>query len=286
MPYIGNTPADKFLTLAKQNFSTSATTSYTLDSAVSSTQNIALFINNVRQSPVDAYSVSGTALTLTSATAGTDEMYCVYLGKTVGTVSPSSDSVTTAMLQANVVTGAKLNTDVISAQTALGATPADTDELLVSDAGVLKKVDYSYLKGGANTPNFHAKTSSQSISASTNTTVIFSAEDFDTANLYNTSDGKFTVTSDYTGKYFFYAAVKYASSSISRNDITIRKNGTAVLRTEFGNSTSYPTVLVSGMVNLSSASDYVTVVVNQNDGTKSLSGESEGNFFGGYKIIE
>jgi hypothetical protein len=146
--YIGNTPADKFLTLAKQSFSTSATTSYTLDSAVSSTQDIALFINNVRQSPVDAYSVSGTALTLTSATAGTDEMYCVYLGKTVGTVSPASDSVTTAMLQANAVTGAKLNTDVISAQTALGATPADTDELLVSDAGVLKRVDYSHIKGG------------------------------------------------------------------------------------------------------------------------------------------
>jgi hypothetical protein len=93
MPYIGNTPADKFLTLAKQSFSTSATTSYTLDSAVSSTQDIALFINNVRQSPVDAYSVSGTALTLTSATAGTDEMYCVYLGKTVGTVNPPNDSV-------------------------------------------------------------------------------------------------------------------------------------------------------------------------------------------------
>ena len=93
MPYIGNTPADKFLTLAKQSFSTSATTSYTLDSAVSSTQDIALFINNVRQSPVDAYSVSGTSLTLTSATAGTDEMYCVYLGKTVGTVNPPNDSV-------------------------------------------------------------------------------------------------------------------------------------------------------------------------------------------------
>ena len=93
MPYIGNIPADKFLTLAKQSFSTSATTSYTLDSAVSSTQDIALFINNVRQSPVDAYSVSGTSLTLTSATAGTDEMYCVYLGKTVGTVNPPNDSV-------------------------------------------------------------------------------------------------------------------------------------------------------------------------------------------------
>jgi hypothetical protein len=109
MPYIGNTPADKFLTLAKQNFSTSATTSYTLDSSVSSTQDIALFINNVRQSPVDAYTVSGTALTLTSATAGTDEMYCVYLGKTVGTVSPSVNSITNAMMTDDSVGLAELS---------------------------------------------------------------------------------------------------------------------------------------------------------------------------------
>jgi hypothetical protein len=61
---------------------------------------------------------------------------------------PSDDTVKTASLQANAVTGAKLNTDVISAQTALGAEPADTDEFLVSDAGVLKRVDYSYIKGG------------------------------------------------------------------------------------------------------------------------------------------
>ena len=109
MAYIGNTPADKFLTLAKQNFSTSATTSYTLDSAVSSTQDIGLFINNVRQSPVDAYTVSGTALTLTSATAGTDEMYCVYLGKTVGTTTdPNAISLATSTNnQVVTVTGTK-----------------------------------------------------------------------------------------------------------------------------------------------------------------------------------
>ena len=109
MGYVGNTPASKFLTLAKQNFSTSATTSYTLDSAVSSTQDIALFINNVRQSPVDAYTVSGTALTLTSATAGTDEMYCVYLGKTVGTVSPATNSITNAMMTDDSVGLAELS---------------------------------------------------------------------------------------------------------------------------------------------------------------------------------
>jgi hypothetical protein len=130
MPYIGNTPADKFLTLAKQSFSTSATTSYTLDSAVSSTQDIALFINNVRQSPVDAYTVSGTALTLTSATAGTDEMYCVYLGKTVGTVSPASDSVTTAMIQSNAVNNAKMADDAIGlAELSATGTPSSSNFL-------------------------------------------------------------------------------------------------------------------------------------------------------------
>ena len=153
MPYIGNTPADKFLTLAKQSFSTSATTSYTLDSAVSSTQDIALFINNVRQSPVDAYSVSGTSLTLTSATAGTDEMYCVYLGKTVGTVSPASDSVTTAMIQSNAVNNAKMADDAIGlAELSATGTPSSSNFLRGDNAWASA--------GGDNTPAFFAYASS------------------------------------------------------------------------------------------------------------------------------
>lgn len=138
--------------------------------------------------------------------------------------------------------------------------------------------------GEANTPNFFAKTSSQSISASTTTVVIYSSEDYDTSSLYDTSTGRFTVDANTTGKYFFFASVKYASSSISRNNLALHKNGTETLRTEFGNSSSYPTVLVSGVINLSSAGDYVDARVHQNDGTKSLSGESEGNFFGGFRV--
>ena len=155
MAYIGNTPADKFLTLAKQNFTTSATTSYTLDSAVSSTQDIALFINNVRQSPVDAYTVSGTALTLTSATAGTDEMYCVYLGKTVGTVSPASDSVTTAMIQSNAVNNAKMADDAIglaelsATGTASSSTFLRGDNSWASASGDWVKLHGSTLSGTA-----------------------------------------------------------------------------------------------------------------------------------------
>ena len=57
-------------------------------------------------------------------------------------------SIDTAHIDALQVTGAKLNTDVISAQTELAAEPADTDEFMVSDGGVLKRIDYSLIKGG------------------------------------------------------------------------------------------------------------------------------------------
>ena len=45
---------------------------------------------------------------------------------------------------------------IITGQTALAATPDDTDELLISDAGTLKRIDYSYLKA-SNTPAFEAQ---------------------------------------------------------------------------------------------------------------------------------
>ena len=57
-------------------------------------------------------------------------------------------SIDTAHIGATQVTGAKLNTDVISAQTELAVAPADTDEFMVSDGGVLKRIDYSLIKGG------------------------------------------------------------------------------------------------------------------------------------------
>ena len=288
MTYIGQQPATTFDAGIQDRFTGLSTNTVTLTHEIAAEEDILVVWNNIVQDK-NTYSVGGTGnktLTLGGTLVSADVVTVYYLNKVMQSVNPTAGSVNTTQLADLGVTGAKLNTDVISAQTALGATPADTDELLISDAGVLKRVDYSYLKGGANTPNFHAKNTSQSISASTNTVVVYSSEDFDTSSLYSTSTGRFTVDANTTGKYFFYACVKYAASSISRNDITINKNGSEVLRTEFGNSTTYPTVLVSGMVNLSSSGDYVTVVVNQNDGTKSLSGEPEGNFFGGYKIIE
>ena len=131
--YLGNQPALSYTSFAKQDFTTSATTSYTLDHPVTNENEIALFINFVRQEPTTAYSASNTTLTLTSATSATDDMYCVFLGKAVQTVNPPSGSVGLSQLSA---TGTKDSTtflrgdntfntpSVASLSTASGSAPS------------------------------------------------------------------------------------------------------------------------------------------------------------------
>ena len=113
MAYIGNIPAEKYSAFQKQDFTTSATTSYTLDNPVANANELALFINFVRQEP-GSYSASGTSLTLTEATSASDDMYCVYLGKAVQTVNPPNSSVGTSQLADNGVTTAKIVDDAVT----------------------------------------------------------------------------------------------------------------------------------------------------------------------------
>lgn len=112
MAYIGVQPADAYTSFAVQHFTTSATTSYTLDNAVANENEIALFINNVRQEPGSsyAYTASGTTLTLSAATSASDTMYCVFIGKAVQTVTPASNSVTGAMIVDGTITSSEIST--------------------------------------------------------------------------------------------------------------------------------------------------------------------------------
>jgi len=150
MAYLGNAPARSFISFERQVFTiVNSQTAYTLSHSVTNENDIRLVVNNIVQEPGSgkAYTASGTTLTLSAAlTNGTDEMYCVFLGRAVGTVNAPAGSVAASQLAADSVTAAKLNDDIISGQTALASEPADTDEFLVSDAGTLKRIDYSLIK--------------------------------------------------------------------------------------------------------------------------------------------
>jgi hypothetical protein len=89
-----------------------------------------------------------------------------YIGQ-----QPAPKVVTSSDLADDVVTTAKIGDTAISGFSALGATPADTDEFLISDAGTLKRMDYSYIKGGGKVLQVLSMTDNteQTISSSTNT---------------------------------------------------------------------------------------------------------------------
>ena len=154
MPYIGKTPTVGNFQVCDAISVVNGQAAYTLqvggaNVAPESANHMLVSLNGILQKPGSSFTISGSTMTFASNLATGDVIdFVQILGNVLDLGQPSDDTVKTASLQANAVTGAKLNTDVISAQTALGAEPADTDEFLVSDAGVLKRVDYSYIKGG------------------------------------------------------------------------------------------------------------------------------------------
>jgi uncharacterized glyoxalase superfamily protein PhnB len=81
MPYLGNVPAEAYSQVSYQDLTGGSGTSFTLDYPVGSAGEIEVFVNNVRQEPTVAYTVNGTALTMTGSVAATDDFYVVFQGK-------------------------------------------------------------------------------------------------------------------------------------------------------------------------------------------------------------
>ena len=107
MAYVGNTPAEAYISISSQTFTTINGTGYVLSSSVTNSEDIALFLNNVRQKP-STYTATGTALTMGTATTTLDALYCVYLGKALQTVNPPAGSVGTTSIADDAVTTAKI----------------------------------------------------------------------------------------------------------------------------------------------------------------------------------
>ena len=93
MGYIGNQTTNAFSSMQKQDITGNGGASYTLSTPVANSQEIEVFVNNVRQEPGIAYTASGTALTMTGNVESTDDFYVVYQGKAVQTATPTPNSV-------------------------------------------------------------------------------------------------------------------------------------------------------------------------------------------------
>ena len=97
MAYLGNQPSNNFVSLKRQVITGNGGSTYTLDHAVASVNDVAIFVNNVRQDPA-SYSISGTALTLGGTISSSDSCYVIFLGQALQTVTPDANTITNAML--------------------------------------------------------------------------------------------------------------------------------------------------------------------------------------------
>jgi hypothetical protein len=282
MPFIGNQPALSYTSFAKQDFTTSATTSYTLDNPVANANELALFINFVRQEPTTAYSASGTSLTLTSATSATDDMYCVFLGKAVQTVNPPNGSV-----------GAS---QIVDSSIALGKLSATGTK----DATTFLRGDNTFAEagGGVNTPAFEAylgTSGGQTLTNNTVTAININTEVFDTASAFDTSTYRFTIPSGQAGKYFIYGNIQYDSTTdgaLANAYCYIYVNGSGIAENNYDLANNYGRMVQvgwHGVLDLS-VGDYVQLYgrIGSTNGTI-VEGHPQwkrATHFGGYKIIE
>ena len=274
MAYVGN-PIDTtntFQSLVGKRFNGDAsTTAFTLDVAPSSTLDIEVFVENVRQDPNSAYSLSGTTLTFAAAPpSGTNNIYVVHQAKAVGTISPA----------AGTVNADSFDNTVISGHTALATTPATTDEFLVSDAGTIKRVDFSLM---GNTPCFYRQKidSQQTFATGTATKITFNNEVLDSdSKMTNT-----TFTPTVVGYYNIFASWGInTSSDVTQMKCMIYKNG-SVYATNHEYSTELSSVMVNTIVYLD-ADDYVEAYAEHNRGSDAaMQHDNATTFFGGFKLI-
>ena len=340
MAYVGN-PIDTqntFQSLQGKRFNgDGSTTDFTLDVAPGNVLDIEVFVGNVRQDPNSAYTVSGTTLSFTGAPpSGTNNIYVVHQAKSVGTIDVPTGGVAAGSLATSVLTGqtdigaaiadsdlflvddgaggtlrktaasriktyAGFSVSDITGATELAATPADTDELIISDAGTLKRIDYSYIKSTSE-PLFMANTSdTTSYSDATTTQVEFNQEVFDEGSCYNNTGSTATLNGvsvpaysfgpNVAGKYYISTTMQTYSSAgqLSNPLVMLFKNTSQFAGASMNHSGSGPfveSITAEGIVDLNGSSDYVLakVYIDVGSGTPQLLGGSTRNLFMGYKL--
>jgi len=212
----------------------------------------------------------------------------------------TDSAVTTAKINADAVTAAKIADDAISEEhldataitgsTELAATPADTDEILISDAGTLKRIDFSHIKGQLMTPVFKATLpSNANINNATASKMALGTENLDTGGVYNTSTYRFTPTVE--GYYLFIvsAMIHYGNDAGEYGDVSVYKNGNKVIASrtsvEAGGQGLSNTLQAVGTTHMNGSGDYAEPYLYHNYGSgRDLESNEDYTYFMGFRI--
>lgn len=125
---------------------------FTLSRPVNQETDIEVFVENVQQEPIVAYSSTGTTLTFTEAPpSGTNNVYVVYKNYNLGAqVTVPDGSITYAKLANNIKIFTTDNLVANGSVTTftLSETPADANTLMVSIDGVVQRAPVHYTVSG------------------------------------------------------------------------------------------------------------------------------------------
>ena len=168
----------------------------------------------------------------------------------------------------------------ITGQTALGEQPALTDELVLSDAGVLKRLDVSHM---SNTPMGHFQIGgNQTISTSTDTKLAITTAVVDVGGTF---DGvtNYRWTPGVAGYYYVYfqthvvatTDADYVGGRIKKNQIEII--GTPYVQRYYNSG-------YGALVTVMDDNDYLELYMYQTSGGDLSIGTGLETFFGGFRL--
>ena len=239
MVHIGNTPASNFASVTKDTFSgDGSTTAFTL-SKTATTNGVAVYVENVRQIPTTAYTVSGTTLDFGSGNApvsGTNNIYVLHHNTPASTAThPAGQDLTAAnaTLTGDVTIGSGTAADrkIVfdgNAQDYHVGLDDSADKLIIGKGSALGTTSHIVTDADGNItmplqPMYRAVLANRmSLSGTAETQVTDITENFDVGN--DASGGTFTCPID--GKYLATFSGSFRTDGASYVDASIKQNTT------------------------------------------------------------
>jgi len=202
---------------------------------------------------------------------------------TIPTGGITADAVNATLIADDAISEEHLDATAITGTTALTAEPATTDEIIISDAGTLKRMDLSLLMGQ---PSFFVVPSGNqgSIANNTWTKITLDSEVFDAGGTFASS--KFTPA--IAGFYVIHFGI-YIPNIDDGERVTVKlyKNGSEYTYGEhkhYSSTSNADGMITSSTVIQLDTDDYVELYVNHNEGSSETNYASR-TFMFGYKTL-